>query len=182
MAYAVSLLFDGSLADAVAQHWMRLADANVSRSMPDLGYPPHVTLAVYDMLRTDVAAVALDRVFESASRMAVTLTGVATFGTGSGVLYAALDASPELQRLQAATVAAIGEVCHPHYRTESWTPHCTLATGVNDSDLHRGKDLLGKHWRPLTGMFEDAALVEFIPVAEIKRWALSRPPRSTRTP
>jgi 2'-5' RNA ligase len=182
MAYAVSLLFDGSLADAVAQHWMRLADANVSRSMPDLGYPPHVTLAVYDTLRADVATVALDRIFEGASRMAVTLTGVATFGTGSGVLYAALDASQELLRLQAATVAAIGEACHPHYRTESWTPHCTLATGVDDRDLHRAKGILEKHWRPLTGTFEDAALVEFAPVAEIKRWELAYPPHSTRRP
>jgi 2'-5' RNA ligase len=182
MAYAVNLLFNRSLADAVFERWTWLADADVSRSMLDLGYPPHVTLAVYDTLRTDVATAALDRVFENVDQTAVTLTNVTTFGAGSGVLYAALDPSPDLMRLHAITAAAIGEVCHPHYQTGSWTPHCTLATGVNDTNLDRAKVIVGRDWRSLTGVFEAAALVEFTPVTGIKRWTLVRPLHSTRTP
>lgn len=182
MAYAVNLLFDGSLADAVAEHWKRLADAGLSRSMPDLGYPPHVTLAVYDLPQVDVATAALDRVFENVSQIAVRLTHVTTFGAGSGVLYAAIDPSAELMRLHATTAAAIGEVCRPHYRSGSWTPHCTLAMGVNDADLGCAKGILESDWRPLTGVFEAAAWVEFLPVSVIKRWTLICPPRSSRTP
>ncbi len=182
MAYAVNLLFNASLADNVCEHWMRLADTGVSRSMLDLGYPPHVTLAVYDMLRADVAIAALDRIFENVDQMAVTLTGVTTFGGGSGVVYAALAPSPDLMRLQAITAAAIDEVCRPHYQTGIWTPHCTLATGVNDTDLDRAKTIVERDWRPLTGVFEAATLVEFIPVAVVKRWRLARPTHSIRTP
>jgi 2'-5' RNA ligase len=182
VAYAVSLLFNASLADIVSEHWMRLADADVSRSMLELGYQPHVTLAVYDTLRADVAIAALDRVFENVDQIAVTLTDVTTFGGGSGVLYAALDPSPDLMRLQAMTAAAIDEACRPHYQTGSWTPHCTLATGVNDADLDRAKTISERDWHPLTGVFEAATLVEFIPVAVINRWTLVRPAHSTRTP
>ncbi len=182
MAYAVNLLFDVSLAEIVSARWMRLAEADVSRSMLNLGYPPHVTLAVYDTLRTDVATVALDRVFESAARMAVTLTEVSTFGAGSGVLYAALAPSPDLMRLHAIIAAAIDEDCRPHYRTGSWTPHCTLATGIDDANLDRAKGMLERDWRPQTGIFETATLVEFLPVVGLKRWTLAGSLSRSRTP
>jgi 2'-5' RNA ligase len=181
VAYAVNLLFDSSLADVVAEHWRQLADADLSRSMPNLAYPPHVTLAVYETLRLDVAIGALDRVFENVAQMAVTLTNVTTFGAGSGVLYAALDPSQDLMHLHAMAAAAIDEVCRPHYRPGSWTPHCTLATDVSDANLDRAKGILEGDWRPLTGVFEAAALVEFVPVTVIKRWTLARPPHSNRT-
>ena len=181
MAYAVSLLVNSGLAEIVSERWMQLSDADVSRSMLDLGYPPHVTLVVYDALGVDVAIAALDGIFENLDQMAVTLTDVTTFGGGSGVIYAALAPSPDLIRLQAKAAAAIGEVCRPHYRTGSWTPHCTLATGVDDIDLDRAKTIIERDWRPITGVFEAAALVEFLPVTEIRRWALARPPLSTRT-
>jgi 2'-5' RNA ligase len=150
--------------------------------MLDLGYRPHVTLAVYDELAVDAAVAALDRVFDDFGQMAATLTDFSTFGAGSGVCYAALPPSPDLIRLQATSVAAIGEICRPHYQIESWTPHCTLATGMTDTEMRGAKDLLGGDWRPLTGMFEAVDLVEFVPVVGVKRWILAPTPRSTRTP
>jgi 2'-5' RNA ligase len=182
MAYAVSLLFDPEIAEAISLRWMRLADAGISRSMLDLGYPPHLTLTVYDTLAADIASAALDRVFGKMDQMAVTLTGFATFGAGSGVCYAALAPSPELVRLHAAAVDAVDERCRPHYQPGRWTPHCTLAVGVSDSDMDRAKDLLEKDWRSLTGAFEQASLVEFAPVIAIKSWRLAATPHSVRTP
>jgi 2'-5' RNA ligase len=180
MAFAVTLLFDSDIAAAIAARWELLAAAGVSRSMLDLGYPPHVTLVVHDGPIAVDAAVALDRVFAQVDRMAVTLTGVTTFGPGSGVCYAALAPSPELMRLHARTVSVMGDGCRPHYRRGGWTPHCTLATDMSDLDMGRANALLDKDWRPLRGLFESAELVEFVPVVGIKRWALA--PRATRTP
>jgi 2'-5' RNA ligase len=181
MAYAVSLLFNRGLSDSVSRQWTRLADAGISRSMPNLGYPPHVTLAVYDAMEADAATTALDGVFEDAAQMVVTLTQVTTFERGGGVLYAALAPSPDLMRLHALAVTAIGEVCRPHYQTGAWTPHCTLATELNDIDLQRAKGVLERQWRPLTGTFEVAALVQFPPVVGLKDWTLAPLHRSNRT-
>jgi 2'-5' RNA ligase len=150
--------------------------------MPDLKFPPHVTLAVYDKLAVDAAVASLDRVFGNIDQMTVTLTGFSTFGAGSGVCYAALASSPDLMRLHAAVVAVIGEVCRPHYQAGRWTPHCTLAMGMTDADMGRAKDLLEPDWRFLTGVFEIAGLVEFVPVVGIKRWTLATTSHSTRTP
>jgi 2'-5' RNA ligase len=173
MAFAVSLLFDHETADAISDLWIRLAEAGVSSSMLDLGYPPHVTLAVYDKLQPDAAVVSLDRVFENIGRMAVTLTGFSTFGGGSGVCYAALTSSPDLMRLHATVVGAISETCRLHYQAGGWTPHCTLATGMTDADMIGAKDLLERDWRSLIGVFRAATLVEFVPVVDIKRWNLA---------
>ncbi|MEH2494416.1 2'-5' RNA ligase [Bradyrhizobium sp. AZCC 1678] len=181
MAYAVSLLFNAEMADAVSARWQRLADAGFSRSMVDLGYHPHLTLAVYDELAVEAASAALDRVFDNVERIPVTLTGFSTFGAGSGVCYAALASSPDLVRLHATIVTAIGETCRPHYQAGRWTPHCTLATGMTDVEIDHARNLLAKDWRSLAGTFEMADLVEFAPVAGIKRWPLALTPRSTRT-
>jgi len=182
MAFAVTLLFRAEIADAISVRWKQLADAGLSSSMLDLGYPPHVTLAVYDELAVDAAVASLDRVFDKVGQMTVTLTDFSTFGAGSGVCYAALAPSPDLMQLHATIVSAVGEICKPHYETGSWTPHCTLATGMTDVGMDRAKDLLERDWRLLSGVFETAGLVEFVPVVVIKRWSLLPIPRSSRTP
>jgi 2'-5' RNA ligase len=182
MAFAVSLLFNSDMATAISARWKRLADAGISSSMLDLNYQPHVTLAVYDELPVDAAVASLDRLFHNVDQIEVTFAGLSTFGSGSGVCYAALAPSPDLMRLHATIIAAIGETSRPHYQVGRWTPHCTLATGMTDAELDRARSLLEQDWPSLAGTFEMADLVEFAPVVGIKRWPLAPTPRSTRTP
>src|SRR5437868_9178676 len=99
MAFAVTLLFSAEIADAISARWTQLADAGLSRSMVDLNYLPHVTLAAYDELAVDEAVASLDRVFDNVNQMRVTLTDFSTFGAGSGVCYAALAPSLDLTQL-----------------------------------------------------------------------------------
>jgi 2'-5' RNA ligase len=171
MAFAVSLLLDAGLTASVSTQWQRLADAGLSRSMPDLGYQPHVTLGVFDHMDTKRAAVALDEVFENVARFEVTLSGIATFGAGSGVAYAALAPSEKLVGLHAAVLAAIGETCRPHYQLGHWVPHCTLAMNLPDAGIEQAQRLLAEGW-PLAGTFVAADFVAFAPVVGIRRWAL----------
>ena len=182
MAFGVNLLFNSEMADEISDRWIRLAEAGVSSSMLDLIYPPHVTLAVYDELHVTAAVAALDRIYENAEPMVVTLTGLSTFGPGSGVCYATLAPSPDLMRLHATVAGAIGETCRLHYQMGCWTPHCTLATGMTDTDMIRARELLDGDWRSLTGVFRAASLVEFVPVVDIKRWILAAKPDATRRP
>ena len=172
MAFAVTLLFDAEVAAAVSERWQRLADVGLSRSMPELGYSPHVTLAVFDQLDAKVAATALDDVFKRANRFEVTLNEISTFGSGSGTCYAALAPSPALHRLHETVLAAIAAACRPHYQAGRWVPHCTLAMDLPDPELERARDLLARDWRPPSGAFEIADFVEFAPVASIRRWVL----------
>jgi hypothetical protein len=47
--------------------------------------------------------------------------------------------------------------------------------------MGRATDLLVEDWQPLTGAFEIADLVEFVPVIGIKHWMLGATPHSIRT-
>src|SRR5262245_54574265 len=149
MAFAVSLLFNPNVAAAISERWRRLADARLSRSMLDLGYPPHVTLAVSDHLDATAVAAALDDLLRRVNQIEVTLTGIATFGPDSGVCYAALAPSPELHRLHVSVLAVVGETCRPHYQAGRWTPHCTLAMNLSAAELERTRELLTSDWQPL---------------------------------
>ena len=131
--------------------------------MLDLGYPPHVTLAVFDHLDANVAAAALDDVLKRIGQFEVALTGIATLGSGSGACYAALAPSSDLHRLHETVLATIGEPA-------------TLSARPMDAPLHAGAefagcrtgaraDLLARDWRPVTGVYEIADFVEFAPVA-----------------
>jgi 2'-5' RNA ligase len=172
MAYAVSLLLDASAGALVSERWQQLADAGLSRSMLDLGYPPHVTLAVYDDLDVNTATTALDGTLTTAPRIDVKLSGITSFGAGSGVVYAALAPSSDLSVLHETVLGTIGGLCRPHYQVGQWTPHCTLATGLPDADVDRAVALLTRDWQPLTGRLESADFVEFLPVVGIRRWPL----------
>jgi 2'-5' RNA ligase len=172
MAYAISLLLNEAAGAPIRSIWERLAAANVSRSMVDLGYRPHVTLAVYDTLDRNAALVALDRIFADRPPLDFALTLLETFGAESGVLYAALAASDELRQLHRDVVASLSGDCRPHYRPDNWTPHCTLATGMPAAKLDATRQLLRQYWQSMPGLFAAAELVEFAPVKPIKRWAL----------
>ncbi len=172
MAYAISLLLDDAAAVPIRTYWERLAAAKVSRSMIDLDYPPHVTLAVYETLDCTAALAALDRIFADRPALDFALTLIETFGAESGVLYAALAASDELRHLHGEVVTAVPGDCRLHYQPTHWTPHCTLATGLPAAKLDATKRLLEQYWQSMPGLFQFAELVEFVPVKSIKRWPL----------
>lgn len=182
MAFAISLMLDPRSSDIVERQWRRLADIGVSRSMLELRYPPHATLAVCDRLDRDAAIPSLARTFEQVAPIDFSLIRIETFAPGSGVLYVSVAPSSELRALQAEVVDAIGGACRPHYLPGHWTPHCTLATGVADQALDDAKRVLENDWRPLAGQFVGARLVEFAPVIPIADWSFRPDAQSIRTP
>ncbi|MEW6641355.1 MAG: 2'-5' RNA ligase family protein [Pseudomonadota bacterium] len=181
MAYAISLLLDDKAADRIRWHWELLAATKLSRSMLELGYAPHLTLAVYDELDVAAAQDALDHVFAGRPALDVALTVVETFAS-SGVIYAALAESVELKQLQADVAAALPGTERPDYRPQGFTPHVTLATGLSPTSLELARRLFEQYWGSFAGCCEIAELAEFVPVVSLKRWALVRERPSSRTP
>ena len=127
---------------------------------------------IYDELDVEAAVASLDRILGNVDQVPVTLTGFSTFGAGSGVCYAALRASPELDALHATIMDVMGGSCRLHYQRGHWTPHCTLALGLTDAEMERARAVLVPDWRSLDGAFEAAELVEFVPVVRLRRWTL----------
>jgi len=78
--------------------------------MLDLGYTPHVTLAVFDELDVNAATAALDGMLSAVPRIDVTLSAITSFGVGSGVVYGALAPSSDLLDLHEMTLRTISAI------------------------------------------------------------------------
>lgn len=100
-----------------------------------LGYPPHITLAIYDDEAVREAEVrdALDRASENLRAVTLTFDGIASFDGPPMVLWASPRPSAVLLDIHEAIHAAIDPAnCRPHYRPGAWKPHCTLGMQVRD--------------------------------------------------
>jgi 2'-5' RNA ligase len=170
MPYAISLLLDDEGGDAIRGHWSALARAGISRSMLDLGYPPHITLRIYDDLDLNPAVNSLKRSFESAAIVHVVLDQLRTF-SDTGVLYAGSSSASQLFDAH-ERAGILTQQCHPHYMDGHWIPHCTLATDLNPIQMRTGKELLTRDWQNLPARLTVVELVQFGPIKCVWRQSL----------
>jgi hypothetical protein len=135
IGFAISVRSDHPSSDSVRALWRDVERFEEEPSMALLGYPPHVTLAIYDgdgVRETELRA-ALDQA--SRSRRAITLTfdAIGTFNGPPMVLWASPRPNTTLSGIYEVVHSVIDPVhCRPNYRPGAWVPHCTLATSVRN--------------------------------------------------
>jgi len=101
--------------------------------MRALGYPPHLTLAIYD---TDEVGHALRvRAIEQATAGEAALhlkfDRIRMFDGPSLVLWADPGHPNQLMRIHSAVHDVIDPaLCRPYYRLGAWVPHCTLGMAI----------------------------------------------------
>ena len=166
--FAVSLLLDDASAGEVERLWSALAEADLSRSMLELGHPPHVTLGVYEHLDTPATIRAIEALLVRAVRLPVRFNDIGVFPGEPGVLYLG-PASDELASIHRHLHHAVGDDAHPHYRPESWVPHCTLATGLSPTRLDAARALIAGLGPTIGGMLDAIDLVRFSPIESLWR-------------
>jgi len=135
IGFAISLRSDHPSADRVRELWREVERLEDEPSMALLGYPPHVTLAIYeaDSVREVEVRAALDQASRDLRAITLTFDAIRTFGGPPMVLWASPRPNTILQDVHGAVHAVIDPVhCRPHYRPGAWVPHCTLATSVRD--------------------------------------------------
>ncbi|MBD3844298.1 2'-5' RNA ligase family protein [Bosea sp. SSUT16] len=135
MGFAISLRSDHPSADSVRALWNDVQRFEDHPSMALLGYPPHVTLAIYDDETVREAEVrdALDQASKNLRPVTLTFDAICSFDGPPMVLWASPRFSAVLRDIHEAIHAAIHPAsCRPHYRPGTWKPHCTLGTRVRD--------------------------------------------------
>jgi len=101
--------------------------------MRPLGYPPHLTFAIYD---TDIVSDeqrmrALECAAAKQTELRLSFNRIGMFTGPSLVLW--LDPEPKaaLRRMHRAIHSVIEPLlCRPHYRPGAWVPHCTLGIAI----------------------------------------------------
>lgn len=168
MPLVATLRLDDAAAMPVAAMWRASAEGCIDDDCLRLGYPPHVTMAVWPD-RTPIKP--LIRVVERLSgewdALPLSLAGFGLFPGAPAVLWLAPVVTSMLLARQAALVAAVPNADrHEPYRPEHWIAHVTLGqAGAPACALQALTPL----WRgAVTGRLDRTDLVRFQP-AEVAR-------------
>jgi 2'-5' RNA ligase len=168
MPYAFTLRLDPASADRVEDLWRVLATQGLDTDRHELGYPAHITLAIYpDCTPEDRLHAAFSHVTASWRILPVTLGGIGVFPGASSILWAVPVVTRDLLARQASIADALPDLpIHPHYRPAAWIPHVTLTGALPDPEPAL-KALLVR-WQPVTGELVQADLVRFRPVEVLR--------------
>jgi 2'-5' RNA ligase len=171
VAYAFCLLLDDRSEAAVRSLWQALVSAGAGDHMLQLGYPPHLSLAVLDAEPPrDAVETAFAGVADTAA-IELKLGGARRFD-GTTIVWLAVDAGDALRDLHHRVSALLPEkAVREHYRPVVWTPHVTLQmTG----DVDRALAIANAAWpEPISARFTTIELVQFPPVAVLNSLALN---------
>lgn len=172
MPFAVTLRLDPASASGIEAMWEVLAAADIDSDRRDLGYAPHVTLAILpDEVPVAPLRAAVGHVVRRWTAMPVVLSGFGVFPVPMPVLWAAPVVTEELLSRHAELVRALsGLPVHPHYQVGAWVPHVTLTAALRDPA--RALAALLPLWRPVAGMLMQVDLLRFRPVSVLESHVL----------
>jgi 2'-5' RNA ligase len=141
-----------------------------------LGYPPHVTLAIYDgdtVREADVRA-AIDQASRSLRAITLTFDAIRTFDGSPMVLWASPCPSTILLDVHGAIHSVIDPVhCRPYYRPGAWVPHCTLATSVRSDQREAALSFATAFQKAMEVTFDALDCIRFPPLAPFELRKLS---------
>jgi 2'-5' RNA ligase len=164
MPFAITLRLDPISAVPIEAMWRQLAADGIDADRDQLGYPPHITLAIYpDETPLDRLRSALEDTCRNWQALPVRLSGLGAFPGDHTILWAVPVVTAELLARHQAIQAALPDLSvHAHYRPGAWVPHVTLSGALPDP----GPALMAllANWKPVTGFLDQVDLVRFRPV------------------
>jgi len=179
MGFCLNLRISPVSAPAVTALWDQVAMLEEQPSMRPLGYPPHLTFAIYDsdIVSDEVRVRALDRAAAGQPELRLSFNRIGLFTGPSLVVWADPEPKDALRRMHRAIHSVIEPaLCRPHYRPGAWVPHCTLGTAVpverQDAAMDFGRNFRGG----LEATFDVVDCVTFPPLRIALEKRLLPPP------
>lgn len=166
MAIAITLAARNKTRTFVDALWDEAARFERAPSMRPLGYPPHLTLAIYDGVEDVVLGEVVRDAFDGQAIVAQRFDRLALFDVDPLVLWAAPTATDELRSLHEKVHGRVDpSLCDPHYRPNAWKPHCTLAIDVAPE---RRADAIAFAGRPIPAFTLRLDVAEVVEVAALR--------------
>jgi 2'-5' RNA ligase len=153
--------------------WRTLFEKGIDTDYRRIGYPPHITIAIYpDVTPEDVLRAAADKLSRRWKELPFTLSGFGIFPEPSATIWAAPVVTEALLARHADLHAALpGLMTDPHHQPGAWMPHITLSGPIRD--LPAALKALLPLWQPINGVLDRLDLVHFPPVAVLQSYDLS---------
>jgi 2'-5' RNA ligase len=163
MPFAITLGLDAAAAQCVEAMWRTLASRDASDDAVQLGYPPHLTLAVFADESSQARLVAAARGVMARPGLPITLVSLGLFPGTPSALFLAPVVTPALLAMHAEILAAVdGEPIEPHYQCGHWVPHITLAKDLTHPAA--AVAALDPLLLPIDGLLDRIEVVRFRPV------------------
>jgi 2'-5' RNA ligase len=182
MPLAVTLRLDDKTAVPVERMWRALAEQTGDDDALQLGYAPHLTLAVLPGAN-EIAEIekASFELADNWDALPFTLAGFGIFPARSPAIWIAPVATePLLARHEALCAALAPNPIDPHYRPGAWVPHITLSQGVRR--VGPAVEAALSFWSgPIRGWADKVDLVRFRPVEILRSKTLPPPYRMDAT-
>lgn len=135
MPYSIELHFDKKSDDLVRSIWDRLANVCHEQYLPQSGFPPHITLALFDdsLKKRDISP-AIQRCQEAFRPFKMKFSAIGLFSNEKeGSLFLVPVVSKQLLEFHEklhADIRSFQDSMIGHYKPGDWIPHCTLSIGT----------------------------------------------------
>jgi 2'-5' RNA ligase len=164
MPHSISLWFDEGSESRIRNIWADIAASGVPSKYHHGPYRPHITLAVYNDLEVKDFSEALRDYSSNRPTFNLSFESLGAFPGSIGALY--LPPKPTLRLLETQRevlniLSNFGSgVASPHYKTDSWTPHCTLCVGVTAEDLNRAFELCQRSFEKIDAQVNRIGVIQ----------------------
>jgi 2'-5' RNA ligase len=173
MPYAVTLRLDAAATASVIAMWNDLRARGLSDEAASLGYPPHMTLAVFpdgaDLAR--ILAAVDDHAGEMRA-LTISLASIGLFPGKPAVLFLAPVVTRRLLAVHSELLTSLpDEVIEPYYQPDRWVPHVTLAGDLSSSTAALA---VSDTWLlPIAAVLDTLDVVQFRPVRVLRTCSLA---------
>lgn len=163
MAIGVSAWFDTRTEVHIRGIWKSLADSNLSRTLHEGPYRPHITLGVYETLDRPSFTTALREAVLCTPSFHVVFAGLGVFLNNPPAAFLTVTVSEHLRQLHCLVhelLSRTGRDPIPFYLADRWNPHCTLAPELLEQSFPKAMQLLSKLSLPFIGVVDRVSIID----------------------
>ena len=153
------------------KHWETLRDEGVSDLVFQLGYRPHVTLAMYREIDEAKTIAKLEKFIADETAIPVEFPNISL---NQAVIFCQPRENGPLRKFHARFERRFGKSFRPIDLTGVWMPHCTIGMELPSAKIGHAIDKILGAWTPIAGQLDCLALVKFRPGQALWRKGLQR--------
>jgi 2'-5' RNA ligase len=165
MACDICLFLDSETENTIRRTWSILRTRGFSSPLLRSGGKPHLTLAIWEDLETDLILDDISDFAQTHRAFPVTFSSIATFGPKSGTVFLGPVFTPSLIIVHDQLYRIFKEMkefSEVFYRPDSWVPHCSLTLGLQTEEVPKAintcMDIINL---PIQGWVKEIGLLTF---------------------
>lgn len=176
MGYAIEVLFDNIVTEAIIEIWRQFKQNGYGIDLQELGSKPHVALSVYDEVQDENTISEITRIIsEEISSFDVELEEYGTFDTNEGVVFVKIRKTDILEKYHETLhklSTDIGLVSNQYYTPENWFPHCTLGINIKSEYVADALKKASTFELPESARVHSISAIKFRPVESMCEYEL----------